>query len=83
MNALVRLILSAIAGLLVAVGLAAEGHGSYAPLAAWDTAAVLFAGSVLVTVLRFDARQTKSHALRENPGRPMADALLMVASIAS
>jgi uncharacterized membrane protein len=78
-----RLILALAAGLLVGAGVAALGPLRYAPLVAWDTVAILYVASVLVTVLRFDGTETRSHALRENPGRPTADVLLLATSVAS
>lgn len=79
-----RLVVSAIVGLLV--GLLINwlgGKVTYALLAAWDSLAAVYVLSVLATVLRFDATDTRTHARRENPGRTVADMLLLVTSVAS
>jgi uncharacterized membrane protein len=78
-----RLVIVLVIGLLAGAAVAALGLLRYAPLVTWDTASILYVLSVLTTVLRFDAVATRSHALRENPGRPTADALLLVTSVAS
>lgn len=78
-----RLLLAAVAGLVVGLGLALSGEAKYAPLAGWDTAALLYVASVFLTILKFDAGKTKSHAGRENPGRAASDVLLLIGSIAS
>jgi uncharacterized membrane protein len=78
-----RLLTVAAIGLVVGLHLALTGRGKYAPLAGWDTAAILYVASILLTVLHFDAAQTKSHAVRENPGRAATDVLLVIGSVAS
>lgn len=78
-----RFFISLSLGLLVGLVVGYFGGLLYAPLAGWDTAALVFVSSVLITVLRYDAPTTKQHALSENPGRAIADVLLLVTSIAS
>jgi uncharacterized membrane protein len=78
-----RLAVALLMGLVAGGVIAAVGPLRYAPLVAWDTVAILYASAVLFTVLRFDAAETRSHALRENPGRATADVLLLVTSVAS
>lgn len=82
-SARTRLLISATIGLIAAVVLVATGRAGYAPLVAWDVAALSFVVAALATVLRFDANETRRHALRENPGRGLADLLLIITSIAS
>ncbi|MDB5177402.1 MAG: hypothetical protein JWN75_1070 [Candidatus Saccharibacteria bacterium] len=73
----------------IAVGLGAGilgvmfGAAKIAPLIAWDSTVFVYACWVWLTVWTMDAGNTKSHALRENPGRALADAILLFASIAS
>ncbi|MEO5949933.1 MAG: DUF1345 domain-containing protein [Candidatus Saccharimonadales bacterium] len=55
----------------------------FALLISWDVTALIYAGWVWLTVLPMDSKTTKSHAVRENPGRALADVLLLVASVAS
>ncbi|HEX7368362.1 MAG TPA: DUF1345 domain-containing protein [Candidatus Saccharimonadales bacterium] len=83
MGASARLAWSFLLGLAVALILVVAGRLRYAPLAGWDTLAIVFTGTSLLTVLPFDAAATRSHALRENPGRAAADVLLVVTSLAS
>jgi uncharacterized membrane protein len=78
-----RFFISAGIGIVIGIAVAAIGGVVYAPLAGWDAAALAFVGSVLITVLRYDADGTKQHALSENPGRGIADVLLLVTSVAS
>lgn len=78
-----RLIYSFIAGAIVATVLVLLGQTRYAVLAAWDAIALSYAGSALTGLLRLNATETRSHARRENPGRPVADVLLIITSIAS
>lgn len=78
-----RLTVTGLCGIVLGAIVAVLGHSKIAPLAAWDSAALLYLGSVLLTVLRYDAAQTKAHALRENPGRTTADSLLILAGLAS
>ncbi len=83
MTAELRLLIVMTLGIVVAAGLVVAGYSKYAPLAGWDTTAILYVGSVLFAVLRFEAADTKKHAVRENPGRAVGDILLLVGSIAS
>lgn len=78
-----RLIISVVLGGIVAAALCLLGQARYAPLAAWDIIAVVYAGVTLASVLRFNATQTRTHARRENPGRAVADVILLVTSLAS
>ncbi len=78
-----RLIVITVVGLAVGALVGSSGARLYAPLAGWIAAALLFVAWTLLTVLRFSATETRAHALRENPVRPLADALLLSASLAS
>src|ERR1039458_5813818 len=62
---------------------AAVGAGRSAPLIGWDILAVVFCAWVWSTVWRLDAKSTASHAQRENPGRDLADVVLLGAAVAS
>ncbi|HSX31936.1 MAG TPA: DUF1345 domain-containing protein [Candidatus Saccharimonadales bacterium] len=78
-----RLVLCAALGIATAVLFISAHLTRYAALAGWDIAAVVYILLVFSTVLRFDQATTKSHAVRENPGRVVSDALLLAASLAS
>lgn len=83
MSATVRLLWSLLFGLATAAVLIWAGHTQYAWLTGWDVMAIVFTVSVLAVVLPFDATQTRTHALRESPGRAATDILLLVTSLAS
>jgi uncharacterized membrane protein len=68
-----------LAAIITSYWLSAE----HAILIGWDSAALVYALSVLAVVLRFDSETTRTHALRENPGRGAVDLLLLVTSVAS
>ena len=78
-----RLLVAALVGLAAGLFVATQGSWKVAPLAGWDSAAVVYIGWAFMSTLRMNAAQTKAHAVRENPGRALADVLLVVASIAS
>jgi uncharacterized membrane protein len=78
-----RLLSCMAVGVAVAVIFVLARQARFAAIAAWDVTAILYVAAVLATVLPLDAVQTKSHALRENPGRAAGDVLLLLASLAS
>ena len=78
-----RLAVTLGAGLVVAVVAGLTIGWTYAPLAGWDVAALLFVVWVWLTVRRMDARRTGAHATREDPGRALSDVVLLVAAVAS
>ena len=67
------------AGALVSL----PGSWQLGTLAAWDVAAGVYVAWTWVTIWHRDAAATSRLALREDPGRAVADALLLVASVAS
>ncbi|MFI5212604.1 MAG: DUF1345 domain-containing protein [Candidatus Saccharimonadales bacterium] len=79
----IRLIIAAIVGIIIGIVVGSLGAWKFAPLAGWASAIALYVIWVLATVLPMNASSTKSHAVREDPGRASTDVLLLVASIAS
>jgi uncharacterized membrane protein len=69
----------ACAGVLASV----PGGWQIATLVGWDVAAVVYVAWTWTTIWRRDPAATAQLALREDPGRATADALLLVASVAS
>jgi uncharacterized membrane protein len=65
-----------------AVVLAINGHG-LAPVAGWDVGASVFLIWVWGSIWSLDPEETAQHAARDNPGRVVADGLLLGASVAS
>jgi uncharacterized membrane protein len=78
-----RAIVAIIAGILVGVLCLLVGAAKFAALAAWDTTVFVYSCWVWFNVWPMDSKDTKSHALSENPGRALADAILLLAAIAS
>ena len=78
-----KLSVALVAGLVGGVAAAAAGTGRAAPLIGWDVLGVTFCGWVWRTVWPMNARATAEHANRENPGRDLADLILLGAAIAS
>jgi uncharacterized membrane protein len=78
-----RLTVSAIVGLLTGLFLVQAGFAKYAALGFWDSAALVYGIWIWLSVHQADATRTKQLAVRENPGKAVADILLLVASVAS
>ena len=77
------MIVSALAGLIVAGAAALFAPWQVSTLLAWDTAAAIFCVWVWIAVRRADAATTQRVATREDESRPAADAVLIAASVAS
>jgi uncharacterized membrane protein len=78
---LVVMVVAAIAAALV-VGLV-FGQWDYAPLAAWDAAALVFTAWVWATMVPMSSSVTEAHATREDPGRTQTDLIVIVAAVAN
>lgn len=78
-----RLILVGLVGILAGLIVTWLGWGEFAPLIGWDVAILLYLLWVWLTVLPLDGRETKTHAVREDPARAVSEVLLVIASIAS
>jgi uncharacterized membrane protein len=61
----------------------ALGPWALAPLVGWDVAALTYLAWTWSTVWHLDAEYTARQAVREDPGRAAADALLLTASVVS
>jgi uncharacterized membrane protein len=82
-SARTKLLLSLGAAVVGGTAAAAAGAGRSAPLIGWDILAVVYCSWVWSTVWRLDSKSTASHAQRENPGRDLADVVLLGAAVAS
>ena len=78
-----RVAVGAAAGVCVGLLLALPGDWQVGMLVGWDVAAAVYVAWSWATIWHRDAAATARLALREDPGRPTADALLLVASVAS
>jgi len=76
--------LAMIVGALIAGAITvATGGWEYAPSVGWAAAALIYSAWVWIVVSRFDGEQTRAHAIVEEPARGVADALIVVLSVAS
>ncbi|MDT4946194.1 MAG: hypothetical protein QOH14_2927 [Pseudonocardiales bacterium] len=72
------------AGAVAALIVGLSGAWPYAPLAGWDTAALVFSVSVWIAVIgRMSSAQTAAHATREDPGKAATDVIVPTAAVAS
>jgi uncharacterized membrane protein len=78
-----RLVIAAVAGACVGALVARPGSWQLGTLAGWDVAAGIYVAWTWATIWHRDPAATARLALREDPGRATADALLLVASVAS
>jgi uncharacterized membrane protein len=79
----IRFVLMLVAGTVVAGVTGLLGHWNFALIAGWAAASVTYVAWVWATIGRMDAATTASHATREDPTQPVADLLVVLASIAS
>jgi len=72
-----------VVGVIGAVIMGFTRGWGFAALAGWDIMAAVMVTWIWLTIWPQDPRTTASHAVREDPARPIADLLLIVASVAS
>jgi uncharacterized membrane protein len=82
-SAATRVMVSAVAGVCAGVLVAWPGSWQVGTLVGWDVAAGVYVAWTWATIWHRDPDATARLALREDPGRATADALLLVASVAS
>jgi uncharacterized membrane protein len=82
-SASVRVGVAAVAGACAGLAISVPATWQLGTLAGWDAAAVVYLAWTWTTISRRDATATARLAVREDPGRATADALLLVASVAS
>jgi uncharacterized membrane protein len=78
-----RVATAAVAGVCAGLLVALPGSWQIGTLAGWDVAAGVYVAWTWATIWHRDPAATARLALREDPGRATADALLLVASVAS
>ena len=74
---------SLVAGLVLGGASWGLGAGRAAPLIGWDVLALTFCSWMWATIWPLDPQETARYAKRENPGRDLADIVLLAAAIAS
>ena len=82
-SARLRVSVAAVVGACAGMLISLPGTWQLGTLTGWDTAAVVYLVWTWKTIWRRDAAATARLAVREDPGRATADALLLVASVAS
>ena len=83
MGARARLSAMVVAGAIAATVTALTDGARYAPVAGWDAAALVFSVWVWVTIGPMNARDTKAHATRDDPGRAVSDVIVLLGAVAS
>ena len=75
--------------IIVAVGLPAgvitglAWRWAFAPLVGWAAGALAYEARMWILVGRLDAERTREHAIQEDPGRAVADVLILAANVGS
>ena len=83
MNTGSRLAVCAFLGVVVSVGVALSGGGSYAPAIGWDAAALALLLWVWFLIWPMSSHDTATYAAREDPSRGVSDPLLLSAAVVS
>jgi uncharacterized membrane protein len=82
----VRVTAGALAGVVVGVAFSFISSGytiwQSAVLVGWDVAVAVVVGSVLISVWKLTASQTKENAVREDPSAPLSELLVLTAGVA-
>jgi uncharacterized membrane protein len=79
----VRIAVSTLAGVSVALLTVLLGAAWYAPAVGWDAAAVCFLVWTWLTIWPMSAQDTAEHANREDSAGPVRDVLLLAAAVVS
>ncbi|MCW2502459.1 MAG: hypothetical protein JWO79_743 [Actinomycetia bacterium] len=83
LSAYLRLVLSLAAGVATGAILAASDLADLSTVGGWDVAAIVFLGWAWFEIWPMGPDETARLAVREEPGRAVREALLLVASTAS
>jgi uncharacterized membrane protein len=78
-----KLLVSFGAGVAGTVAAALAGAGRMAPLSGWDIMALVYGGWTWSTIWPLGAAAAEADANREDPGRHLADLVLLCAAVAS
>jgi len=77
----IRLVVTLIAGVVAGVAAAIGWRPLYAPLVGWTVSCVVYLTWVWAAIWRMNGHETAHHAVMEDPGRRIVDALLLLCSI--
>jgi uncharacterized membrane protein len=81
--AMVRAIVSMVAGVIVGITVSVMATWQYAILIGWMAGAAVFLAWLWITIWPMDAPTTARHAMREDPGRTVTDLLVILSATAS
>lgn len=79
----IRVLVMLAVGVIAAIAAGMASSWGLALLVGWLAASLTYTVWVWVRIGRMDAEETRAHATREDPSRTLADALLVIASVAS
>jgi uncharacterized membrane protein len=82
-SARTKLLVSFAAGVVGSVAAGLAGAGRMAPLSGWDIMALVYGGWTWSTIWPLGAAAAEADANREDPGRNLADLVLLCAAVAS
>lgn len=82
-NALTRLAVSVLVGVLIGVGVSVAGTWTIGVLLGWIAFGVVFVTWMWLTIWPMDASSTARHAAQEDPGWAATDVVVLTASVAS
>jgi uncharacterized membrane protein len=82
-SATAHIAVGGVVGVIGAVIMGFTGGWGFAALVGWDVMAAVIVTWIWLTIWPRDPRSTARHAVREDPARPIADLLLIGASVAS
>mgnify|MGYP001556416578 CR=1 FL=1 len=81
-SAATHVVVAGALGVIGALIMGFTGGWGFSALVGWDVMAAVFVAWIWLTIWPRDARSTASHAVREDPGRPVVDLRLVGASVA-
>ncbi|MBN9150025.1 MAG: DUF1345 domain-containing protein [Micrococcales bacterium] len=79
----IRVLVMLAVGVISAIATGTASSWGLALLVGWLAASLTYTVWVWTRIGRMDAEETRAHATREDPSRTLADALLVIASVAS
>lgn len=79
----IRVLVMLAVGVIAAIATGTASSWGLALLVGWLAASLTYTVWVWTRIGRMDAEETRAHATREDPSRTLADALLVIASVAS
>ncbi|MFF1634237.1 DUF1345 domain-containing protein [Leifsonia sp. NPDC058248] len=82
-NTRLRLLVMAVAGLVVGAVVSVTAGGQYGLTAGWAVACAVYIAWAWIVVGRMDEKEAERYATREDPSRAAAEILILIASVGS